>query len=385
MRTQMRQLERNNISLDMSSDEATIAKGVSPEIVADCLQNASNSTLILDCRPFMAFNEKHIKHSSNVHCPPILKRRSNGFVSLENIVPCERQRRNLQDGHYRNVIICDADTVDLSSPAKDSNLNSVIKSLKQQVEINDIMFLIGGFGAFEEEYPNMCISQNGNSPSTLSLPVRTRTHSHEVGPVEILPGLFLGDSMHSSQQDLLKEMGITSLLNVSTGKNFFESEFEYMNIPVNDNDTADLSCWFQQAINFIDNARDSGGKVLVHCHAGISRSATVCIAYLMYKNNDSLEKAFDHVRSRRGVISPNLNFMQQLQEFEKDICGANSYELTDSVSSLSTSLESVQFDFSSSSRSSDFSASSGAFDFTFASVTSSPAVPRSPQAVLSSS
>lgn len=145
MRTQMRQLERNSISLDMSSDEATIAKGVSPEIVADCLQNASNSTLILDCRPFMAFNETHIKHSSNVHCPPILKRRSNGFVSLENIVPCERQRRNLQDGHYRNVIICDADTKDLSSPAKDSNLNSVIKSLKQQVEINDVMFLIGTY------------------------------------------------------------------------------------------------------------------------------------------------------------------------------------------------------------------------------------------------
>lgn len=124
--------------------------------------------------------------------------------------------------------------------------------------------------------------------------------------------------------------------------------------------------------------------MLIHCHAGISRSATVCIAYLMYKNNLSLEKAFDHVRSRRGVISPNLNFMQQLQEFEKDTCGANSYDFPDTVSSLSTSLASVEFDFSSSSRSSDFSASSGAFDFTFASVTSSPSVPHSPTAVLTS-
>ena len=100
----------------------------------------------------------------------------------------------------------------------------------------------------------------------------------------------------------------------------------------------------------------------------------------------TLEKAFDHVRSRRGVISPNLNFMQQLQEFEKDICGASSsFDYPDSVSSLSTSLASVDFDFSSSARSSDYSASSGAFDFTFASVASSPAVPRSPKAVLTSS
>ena len=138
-------------------------------------------------------------------------------------------------------------------------------------------------------------------------------------------------------------------------------------------------------IFFPDNVLDNGGKVLVHCHAGVSRSATVCIAYLMYKNNFTLEKAFDQVRSRRGVISPNLNFMQQLQEFETDIFGAKSYELQDSVSSLSTSLASVEFDFSCSGRSADYSTSSGAFDFTFASVPSSPVVPRSPQAVLSSS
>ena len=132
-----------NISLDMSCEEASIASGVTPEIVADCLQNATNSTLILDCRPFMAFNEKHIKSSSNVHCPPILKRRSNGFVCLENIVPCERQRKCLLEGHFCNVIVCDSNTVDLTSPSKDSNLNSVIKSLRQQVEINMVMFIIG--------------------------------------------------------------------------------------------------------------------------------------------------------------------------------------------------------------------------------------------------
>ena len=141
----MRQLESKycSISQDMSCEEASIATGVSPETAADCLQNATNSTLILDCRPFMAFNEIHIKSSSNVHCPPILKRRSNGFVSLENIVPCERQRKCLMEGHFRNVIVCDADTQDLTAPAKDSNLNSVIKSLRQQVEINVIMFIKG--------------------------------------------------------------------------------------------------------------------------------------------------------------------------------------------------------------------------------------------------
>ena len=133
-----------------------------------------------------------------------------------------------------------------------------------------------------------------------------------------------------------------------------------------------------------DSVLENNGKVLVHCHAGISRSATICIAYLMFKNNVSLEKAFDHVRSRRGVTSPNLNFMQQLQEFEKDILGARSFELPDTVSDLSSSLASVEFDFSVSSSSSDYSTQSGSsetFDFSFAPLN----IPQSPRTPLMTS
>jgi len=56
--------------------------------------------------------------------------------------------------------------------------------------------------------------------------------------------------------------------------------------------------------------------VLVHCEAGISRSATMCIAYLMHKNGLTMDEAYDYVKLRRAVIAPNLNFMRQLSEFE---------------------------------------------------------------------
>lgn len=58
-----------------------------------------------------------------------------------------------------------------------------------------------------------------------------------------------------------------------------------------------------------------GGRVLVHCYAGRSRSATVCLAYLMRTCNMSLDAAYEHVRARRHVIDPNLNFMRQLQDY----------------------------------------------------------------------
>lgn len=62
----------------------------------------------------------------------------------------------------------------------------------------------------------------------------------------------------------------------------------------------------------IDEIKSKGGSVFVHCHAGISRSATVCIAYLMQKKHMSLSDAYKFVQSKRPIISPNLGFMGQL-------------------------------------------------------------------------
>ena len=61
--------------------------------------------------------------------------------------------------------------------------------------------------------------------------------------------------------------------------------------------------------------------MLVHCRAGRSRSATICLAYLMSSLNLSFDDAFDHVRSRRHVIDPNLNFMRQLQDYRRRLDG----------------------------------------------------------------
>ena len=65
-----------------------------------------------------------------------------------------------------------------------------------------------------------------------------------------------------------------------------------------------------------ESVRESGGKVLAFCQAGISRSAAICIAYLMQRQSMTMDEAHDYVKSRRTFISPNLNFMRQLHEFD---------------------------------------------------------------------
>lgn len=57
----------------------------------------------------------------------------------------------------------------------------------------------------------------------------------------------------------------------------------------------------------------------MHCHAGISRSATVCIAYMMRTRKMSVEEAYRFVKSKRPIISPNLHFMGQLLEYQKQL------------------------------------------------------------------
>ena len=78
---------------------------------------------------------------------------------------------------------------------------------------------------------------------------------------------------------------------------------------------------YLQEIGLIINSEK---VVLVNCLAGVSRSSTFVIAYLIKYFNISLKKAFLYVRNKRNQICPNKNFMEHLLEYEKKIIGNNS-------------------------------------------------------------
>ncbi|MEQ2197484.1 hypothetical protein XENOCAPTIV_030129, partial [Xenoophorus captivus] len=98
-----------------------------------------------------------------------------------------------------------------------------------------------------------------------------------------------------------------------------KGRYDYKWIPVEDSPMADISSHFQEAIEFIDQVKQSGGNVLVHCEAGISRSPTICMAYIMRTQKLRLDEAFEIIKQRRAVISPNFSFMGQLLQYESEV------------------------------------------------------------------
>ncbi|NXI61294.1 DUS4 phosphatase, partial [Anseranas semipalmata] len=189
--------------------------------------------------------------------------------------------------------------------------------------------LAGGYERFASEYPEFCAKTktlSSVSPLSSAEPLdlgfsSCGTPLHDQGgPVEILPFLYLGSAYHAARRDMLDALGITALLNVSSDcPNHFEGHYQYKCIPVEDNHKADISSWFMEAIEYIDSVKECCGRVLVHCQAGISRSATICLAYLMMKKRVKLEEAFEFVKQRRSIISPNFSFMGQLLQFESQV------------------------------------------------------------------
>lgn len=98
--------------------------------------------------------------------------------------------------------------------------------------------------------------------------------------------------------------------------NFFPGMFDYFNVRVYDDEKTDLLKHWDNTFKYIQRAKLEGSKVLVHCKMGISRSASVVIAYAMKQYNWEFSQAIQHVKEKRSCIKPNKNFLAQLETYQ---------------------------------------------------------------------
>lgn len=117
----------------------------------------------------------------------------------------------------------------------------------------------------------------------------------------------------------LLENNVTHILNLSTREFTKRKFFKYLDINIYDNQSEDARKYFRITNRFIKKAREEGGKVLVSCVAGKSRSPTFILAYLIGIERIKLKDGLALLRQYVPEVEPNDAFMQQLQEYDLEI------------------------------------------------------------------
>ena len=148
-------------------------------------------------------------------------------------------------------------------------------------------------------------------------------------PAEIVPLLFLGSRIAANNRDLLISKGIKYIINAAVEiPNYFHEEnyFTYYRLDLDDDSEVSIASHLEGVISVIHKASAENVGVLVHCQAGISRSATYVIYYLMKVKGMTLKDAYEHTKGKRYNIGPNVGFMSQLVELEKQLFNSNSMD-----------------------------------------------------------
>ncbi|KAL1732063.1 hypothetical protein EV714DRAFT_207664 [Schizophyllum commune] len=211
------------------------------------------------------------------------------------------------------------------------------------------------------------------------------------GPIQILPGLWLGSEDNARDWKGLLERGIRSILNVAkevstpfedsavnqtlrstaSTPNFGVTKFNrdpnstyypahipsgrpsmhYLKLQWSHGEKDLVETGFPTAMAFADAARARGEGLLVHCQCGVSRSATVIIAMVMRAASERLHwvpadvwalkdmnSAYDYVKSKSRWAGPNMSLIFQLREYEKQLSKEAGNISPCSVSSRSSAL-----------------------------------------------
>lgn len=130
--------------------------------------------------------------------------------------------------------------------------------------------------------------------------------------------IYISDLYTAQCPNIITKYNIKGVINVSP----FPYEAiapNHLVINILDEANTDLTKHFDKVHKFIDDRLNAGENILVHCHAGISRSVSMVISYLMKHNKTKYHQTWLQVKEKRKQAEPNYGFVEQLKKYEQDL------------------------------------------------------------------
>jgi len=139
--------------------------------------------------------------------------------------------------------------------------------------------------------------------------------------LEVRPGLYLGGAAAVAEPDHLRRAGITAVLTVDSEEPDFKSGagmegLRSLFVSALDKPETDLLSHLDRCVAFISQACADGRAVLVHCHAGVSRSVAIMIAFMMKTDQLTFEKAYENLQIIKPEAKMNEGFEWQLKLYQ---------------------------------------------------------------------
>lgn len=143
--------------------------------------------------------------------------------------------------------------------------------------------------------------------------------------------LFLGNLFDTADNDFLNKNKIKTIICVAEGckLNITNAEINVIQYNLQDDYTCEIDKVFDEISDIIEEHIINNNAILINCYAGVSRSATIVIAYLMKYKRMDLKSAFIWVRKQRNRVCPNSHFMECLLEYETQLFDKNSMTLSE--------------------------------------------------------
>lgn len=192
-------------------------------------------------------------------------------------------------------------------------LNGVYERIKER---HSPYILDGGFAEFKKAYPFLCTD-------SVILTEKERYQELQTYPSSVLDGvLYQGNGKQATTRKVIEDLRITHIVNITVEyENVLPDLVDYLRLQFRDELESNMEHRLSMAADYIAEAIRGGGRVLVHCVMGISRSSTITLSFLMKYFAWTLEDAFNFLKDNRPAAQPNRSFFLQLGNFEREVFG----------------------------------------------------------------